>query len=213
MKAPGLGETQRQILELLKRGGPATALRLAGDLALNVETLRGHLKTLALHGLVERRSSLRGGRGRPEIVFGLTAEAESLFPRREGELLSGLAAYLGESGHGELLRGFLERYIGDRRDEALTRVQGLSGRARRAEVARILSELGFMAELVEPAPDADAGGVRLCHCPIRDLVAVTRLPCRLEQDFVAELMGEELTRVSYMPAGDISCTYATGDAA
>jgi predicted ArsR family transcriptional regulator len=204
MQAPGLGESQQQILGVLKRGGPTTVPRLARALSLNVETLRAHLKTLAGHRLVERRSSVRGGRGRPEIVYGLTAEAEALFPRREGELLKGFASYLKERGHAALLRDYLERTMEVRREEALARVRGLKGRARLDEVARILSELGFMA-VVEGAGEAST--LRLCHCPIRELIEETKLPCRLEQGFVAELVGERLLRQSYIPAGDASCSY------
>jgi predicted ArsR family transcriptional regulator len=207
MHAPGLGESQQQILDALKRGGPTTVPRLARALSLNVETLRAHLKTLAGHRLVERRPSVRRGRGRPEIVYGLTAEAEALFPRREGELLKGFASYLKERGHAALLRDFLERTMEARREEALARVHGLSGRARLDEVARILSELGFMA-VVEGAGEACT--LRLCHCPIRELIEETKLPCRLEQGFVAELVGERLLRQSYIPAGDASCSYRGG---
>lgn len=209
MQVPGLGASQQQILESLKRGGPGTVPQLSRALGLNVETLRAHLKALAGHGLVARRPSARGGRGRPEVVYGLTAAAEALFPRREGEVLGGLAAYLRERGHADLLRGYLERYIEERRPAALARVRHLEGRERLDETARILSELGFMAEVGEAGGEV---GLRLCHCPLRELVAVTRLPCRLEQDFVAELLGADLSRTSYIPAGDASCSYRRGAA-
>ncbi|NIQ54968.1 MAG: MarR family transcriptional regulator, partial [Gemmatimonadetes bacterium] len=106
MKAPGLGESQRSILHVLKRRGRATVVELADVLGLNVETVRGHLNALAGHGLVRREGSDRTGPGRPEIVYGLTVEAESLFPRREGEVLGELASYLAETGHEALLRDF-----------------------------------------------------------------------------------------------------------
>jgi predicted ArsR family transcriptional regulator len=225
MFAPGLGESQRQIMETLKRGGPATVPRLAHELGLNVETLRAHLKTLAGHGLVSRRPGVRRGRGRPEVVFGLTDGAESLFPRREGELLRDLAGFLRQRGHGDLLREFLEAHLAERRPRSLARVAGLAGRDRVEEVARILSELGFMAHVEAGAPGTGAAAaadaadaadaaedvrLRLCHCPMRDLVSATKVPCRLEQAFIAELLGEPLTRLSYIPAGDASCSYRRG---
>src|SRR5690606_19361979 len=120
------------------------------------------------------------GRGRPEIVYGLTSQAELLFPRREGEVLEGLARHLASSGHEDLLREYFEEYIGDRREAALERVAGLSGRARLEASARVLTELGFMAEVQD-----DAAGVRLrlSHCPLRGLVEVTRIPCGVEIAF------------------------------
>lgn len=205
VSAPGLGASQRALLEALKRSGSATVAWLAGELGLNVETVRDHLKVLTSHGLVRRGRSATGRRGRPEVVYALTEAAEALFPRREGEILAELASYLRGTGQEAVLRAFFEQYIGRRRDEALARVAGLEGRARLEEAARIMTELGFMA-VVEESPDGPR--LRLCHCPLRELVGATRVPCRAEIGFVTELVGQRLTRLHYIPAGDACCSYA-----
>ncbi len=202
--APGLGESQRAILDALKRRGEATTAGLAAELGLNVETVRDHLRALGAHGLVRRSGSARGGRGRPELVHELTPAAEALFPRREGEVLRQLAAHLRETGNERLLERFFERLVAERREEALARVAPLAGRERLEEVARILTELGFMAEIEGPAGDPR---LRLCHCPLRELVDETAIPCRAEIGFVAELLGGSLARISHIPAGDRSCSY------
>jgi predicted ArsR family transcriptional regulator len=203
----GFGQSQRAILETLKRSGEGTIPKIANALGLNVETVRDHLKTLAGMGLVERAGSLRKGPGRPEIVYALTTDADRLFPRREGEVLRALATHLRESGQESVLREFFDGFIGERRAESMARVAHLEGRERLDEAARILTELGFMA-LVEESPDGPK--LRLCHCPLRELVEVTKIPCRAEIGFVTELLGERLTRVSYIPAGDASCSYRGG---
>lgn len=204
MKAPGLGESQRSILDLLKRRGTATIPRLAAELGLNIETVRDHLKTLVAHELVRRDGTLKAGPGRPEIVYRLTPEAEALFPRREGEMLRELAAYLQETGNEQVLPAFFERSIERRRPEVLARLEHLEGRERLEEVARIFSELGFMAT-VEASTDTPE--LRICHCPIRALIDATRVPCMAEIGFIAELLGERLTRMSYIPAGASCCSY------
>ncbi len=204
LEAPGLGESRRAILSVLKRLGSATIPVLAERVGLNVETVRGHVKSLASQGLVRREGTRSSGPGRPEVVYALGDEAEKLFPRREAELLRGLASHLRESGHEEVLRSFFDRLIEARRGEALARVEDLEGRERLEEAASILSEQGFMA-VVE-----DRGGharLRLCHCPFRDLIEETTIPCRAEIGFVRELVGERLTRIRYMPTGDASCSY------
>lgn len=204
--APGLAGSQRQLLEWLKRRGTTTIPKLAEGLGLNVETIRHHLRTLASLGYVERVGKRASGPGRPEVVYGLSPAAEALFPRREGELLKELAAHLKATGNESLLREFFSSWIGARRADALARVEGLSGDARVEEVARILSESGFMAS-------AETGRshprLHLCHCPLRDLVAVSRIPCQAELGFVRELLGTALTRLAFMPAGDDTCTYRT----
>ena len=205
LNAPGLGASQRAILDALKRHGRATTPELSAELRLNIETVRDHLRALAGHGLVARVGKTGGRRGRPEIVYGLLPAAEALFPRQEGVVLQGLAEFLRETGNESVIRDYFDRVIGARRAEALARVEHLAGRARLDEVARIMTELGFMATVDE---GAGVPRLRLCHCPIRDLVHATRVPCRAEIGFVSELLGESLARERYIPAGDESCTYS-----
>jgi hypothetical protein len=42
-------------------------------------------------------------------------------------------------------------------------------------------------------------------------VDVTRIPCGAEIGLLAELLDDRLARVSYIPAGDASCSYETGE--
>ncbi len=205
-----LTPSHRVLIDALKRRGRASVPQLAEDLGLNIETVRDHLKSLVARDLVQRdeaprrEGSTRSGPGRPEIVYSLTDAAEVLFPRREGDVLRELGTYLVHHGHEALLTDFFHQYIARRRNDALARVAPLEGRARVEEVARIFAEFGFMPVL---EGEGETPRIRLCHCPLRDLVDATRTPCRTEIGFLAELLGEQLTRVAYIPAGDHSCSY------
>lgn len=201
---PRRSESQRSILDALKREGAATVPELARSLGLNIETVREHLRTLTQQGLVRRAGSRRRGRGRPEVVHALTPAAEGLFPRREAETLRELGAYLVSIGEERVLRDFFKQAVASRRKEALERVRGLEGRERLEEVARIFSELGYMAEVHtrDGVPE-----LRLCHCPIRALVDATNVPCGAEIRLMTELWGERLTRATYIPAGHATCSY------
>lgn len=206
-KIEGLGETQQGLLLALKRLGQATQAQVARELPFAPATLREHLQSLVARGLVQRVGSRHAKPGRPEVVYALTDRADALFPSRAPELLRELVAYLIETGHSRELQGFFNRRVAARRPAALARVSGLSGQARVQEVARIFSEEGYMA--LTGADGAPA--LRLCHCPIRDVVSVTRLPCRYEEELMAELLQRPLRRTEYMPDGDPSCSY--GDVA
>lgn len=205
---PGLGESQQAILELLLRNGKATLADLEVSLDLATETLRDHLKALGAKGLVERAGVRREGRGRPHVVYRLSSAGLDLFPRREGEVLRDLATFLHDSGNTHLLEAFFEARVQNKRDALLRRVAHLNGLERAEEVARILSEEGFMAEIESTTTGSC---LRLCHCPLREVVAVTHLPCRAEMALVRELLGEPLTRLSFMPEGASTCTYLIGD--
>lgn len=201
----GLGDTQRRLLELLKRRGEQSVGDLAESLDLAAETVRGHMNALAGQGLVRRAGQRKDGPGRPEILYRLTEEAEGLFPDEEGRLLRDLTAYLTEEGHDGVLASFFEARVHRQREKARDRLVGLDGRARLEEIAAILTEEGFMAEVV----DGEAGdaALRLCHCPLKEMVAVSRMPCRAEQSWIEEMSGTDLVRRSWMPEGDRTCTY------
>jgi predicted ArsR family transcriptional regulator len=206
--ASGLGTSQRRVLVLLKRDGEQSVSELAATLDLADETVRAHMNALAGHGLVRRAGSRRDGPGRPEILYGLTDEAEALFPQEEGRLLRELTAYLTGEGHDEVLEAFFQERLQRQREEARARIEGLEGRERLDEVAAVLTEEGFMAEVLEN--EDGEPGLRLCHCPLKEMVAVSRLPCRAEVAWIREMLGRELTRRSWMPEGDRTCTYTVG---
>jgi predicted ArsR family transcriptional regulator len=201
---PGLGETQRAILLLLKRLGPATQAEVGREVPFAPATLREHLRTLTAHGFVQRQGSRRGKRGRPEVVYALTRRGDALFPHGEAAVLRDLVVHLAEHGQLGLIEQFFSDRVAARRPAALARVRGLSGAARFTEVARILADEGFMAR-VDGTPAEPT--LRICHCPIRDLVDVTQAPCRYEQAWIAELLAQPLERVEYLPDGRPSCLY------
>ncbi len=198
--AAALGDSRRRLLEAVKRLGTATLREAAAGLGLSREAAREHLNALGADGLVERAGTRRRGPGRPQIVYRLTRRADGLFPQRDAELLGELTAWLLAQGGEPGLRSFFEQRARARLATARARLVGLKGRRRLEEVARILSDEGYMAE-------AAGGSLRLAHCPIRGVVDVTRLPCRAELGLVEQLLGRKLKRTDYLPEGGTSCSY------
>lgn len=206
---PGIGESQRRLLELVKRAGECTLAELEAGFELSRETLRIHLKSLAAQGLVERSGVQRTGPGRPHVLYRLTAAGEALFPRREGAMLRELATFLLERGRRDLLEEFFEARLARKRREVEGSVTGLEGRERLQRIAEILSEDGFVAEVT----DSKVGPrLRLCHCPIQDLVTVSDLPCRFELALIEGLLGGRLDREAFMPEGSHACVYSISSA-
>lgn len=207
--AAGLGESQREVLALLKRRGEATIQELEDPARLSRESVRDHLRSLAAQGLVERAGVRRTGPGRPAIVFRLSPRGERLFPQRQGQLLGELASFLLAEGRGETLERFFAAQTEARRPQLESRVAGLGGLARLREVAAVLDEEGFVAEVEEAADGAPR--LRLCHCPLRELVEVSRAPCGAEIARIEELLGRSARRESFIPDGGNSCTYSFPD--
>jgi predicted ArsR family transcriptional regulator len=203
---PGLGETQRLLLAALKRRGSSTLLELKEDLDLAPATLREHLQSLTAGGLVERQGTRRHARGRPEVIYRLAAAGDRLFPSGESELLQELVAYLDRRGPGSILAEFFGWRTDARREAARNRLAGLQGAARWGEVARILSEQGFMAEVVTTADGLP--GLVLHHCPLRAAATVSDWPCRSEVALIEGLLGQRLERIESAACAHGACAYA-----
>lgn len=206
-RAPGA--TRDRVLRTLKRRGPATLGTLAGVHRLALPTLRAHLEALEAGGLVSRAPLHEKARGRPRHRYQLTPAGHARFPQREAELLGEFAGWLVAHGRESEIARFLEERVASARAGSHERLRGLRGRARLREVARILSEQGFMADLEQRSGRTPV--LRLCHCPISRFVGATKLPCRMELAFVEEMLSRSLERVSYMPAGDSACAYRVGN--
>ena len=92
-----LPTTRRAILTLLKREGPLDAAAVASALSLTPAAVRQQLARLEEDGLLthhdEAEEQVR--RGRPRHLYALTSAAETLFPKRYGDLTTELLGYLG----------------------------------------------------------------------------------------------------------------------
>lgn len=208
LQGPGLGASQRTLLELLKRRGEVTLAEVETGMEVARETVRSHLESLTAQHLIERAGVRRKGPGRPQVIYRLSAQGEALFPRREGEMLAELARYLLQGEHLELLEEFFTARTNVKRERLAPRLEGLEAGERLNEIARSLSAEGYLAEA--ELEGGEPIRLRLCHCPLRELVAVTHLPCRAEMKLAEELLGRPLHRFQFMPDGDASCTYTVG---
>lgn len=204
-KSAGLGTTRRALLAALKRRGPSVLADLRADVPLSPATLREHLLTLAREGLIARRGTRKAGRGRPEVVWALAPAAEELFPQRDGAVLHELAGWLGSHGGDALLGEFFTDRVARRRRAARRRLAHKTGLARAAEMARMLSEEGYLAEAVRGSDGAPV--LRIFHCPVAELVKATDLPCRTELGLVREFLGGTLRRLEHAAHRQGTCRY------
>src|SRR5438445_11060950 len=79
--------TRMEVLELLRRKGHASAESIASDLGVTPNAVRQHLTNLERDGFVVSHPERRR-RGRPSLLFSLTERADSVSPKRSGQLAS-----------------------------------------------------------------------------------------------------------------------------
>lgn len=212
---PALAElpaTRRALLIALRKRGEARAEELAEQLDVTVSAVRQHLQSLTAADLVVHREE-RSGPGRPRHVYRLAPAAEALFPRSYGELTVELLDYIGDEDPDLVARAF-ERRRRARVERTRERLEGLDFDARVAEVARVLDEDGYLAEVERlEGDDRAAGGAgswRILehNCAILAVAQRYGHACGAEIAFLREVLPDaDVTRVSHILTGAHACTY------
>jgi predicted ArsR family transcriptional regulator len=189
------------ILAFLKTRGPATLGEVAAHLEVSKQAALRHLEGLEGDGLAAVAHAQAHGRGRPENVYTLTDAASEHFPNRHRELATDLVEFLSE----EQLKTFFEKRAARIEAEYAPRLAGLDIDARVRELAKLATEHGHMAEVVE----LPGGGlaIRHCNCPIQDVAVRTAMPCQSEQDMYERLLGAEVHRTTWAREAAPDCTY------
>lgn len=189
------------ILAFLKTHGPATLAEVAAHLEVSKQGAARHLDSLEEAGLAAVAQTAPHGRGRPENLYRLTAAADEHFPDGHRELTGQLVDFMSN----EQLKRFFERRAARLEAEYASRLAGLDFESRVRELARLASEHGHMAEVVEL--ENGGLGIRHCNCPIQDVAARTGLPCANEQQMYGRLLGIEVQRTTWMADAANDCTY------
>ena len=194
-------DSRRQtILAFLKTHGEARLGEIAAHLEVSKQGALRHLEALEDAGLASVASAPPHGRGRPENVYRLTAAAGEHFPDGHRELTGELVEFMSD----EQLKRFFELRTARLEAEYASRRAGLDFEARVRELARLATEHGHMAEVVE---HGGALAIRHCNCPIQDVAARTGLPCVNEQQMYERLLGSPVTRSTWMAEAANDCTY------
>jgi predicted ArsR family transcriptional regulator len=175
--------TRGRIVSLL-RGPSCTVNELMEKLELTDNAVRAHLLALERDGLV-KQSGVRRGFRKPHFAYGLTIEAERLFPKAYDLLLNELITVL----KGRLAPDTVEdalREVGRslaQRQSANTK-GGLESRAH--DAVKVLEGLGGMARI-----EKEDGGLTItsASCPFAATVAEHPQVCQLAEALVAEIVG------------------------
>jgi predicted ArsR family transcriptional regulator len=182
-----LSSTRGRLIALLRRD-VRTVEELASLLQLTDNAVRLHLATLERDGLVRQLGVRRGaGSGKPAYTYGLTAEAEQLFPKPYDAILDELLVALHTSVSPSLVETLL-RTSGSRLADQCPTAEG-DLRARLESAATALSHLGGLAEVEESDGQLSIKGY---SCPLAALVPRHPDICRLAETFVSNVAGVPL---------------------
>ena len=205
MDKPGLvSAAERRVLTCLKLVGRCEVKAIARSLRVTTMAVRYHLAVLENAGLVETTLERRGV-GRPHCVYSLTASADAFFPKEYGALARHLINSITElDGKTKLARIFEHM-----RDVAVAqhspRVAGKRLRQRVAEMAKIMTEAGYMAEWEQL--DHRTFQITEHNCAIACVAQQYQHACVCELAMFGELLQATVSRQEHIVVGDPCCRY------
>jgi predicted ArsR family transcriptional regulator len=177
--------TRGRILALLQ-GENHTVNDLAAALQLTDNAVRAHLLSLERDGLVKQRGT-RPGKRKPHVAYGLSTEAEHIFPKAYGPLLAHLVTVLSNRLTLRALRAMM-REVG--RSVAADYFHRWNGRNRRERVEAaldLLHDLGGLAKLDE------RGGKRFIAgrngCPFATVTSSHPEACLIIESLLSTVLG------------------------
>jgi len=192
-----------QVLLELKRAQPLTAKDLAEKLRVSPNAIRHHLKELEAEQLIAYGREQRGV-GAPTYAYRLSAEGEALFPRQYERALTDVMERLAEKAGRETAVEIFREHYADLTRQLTTQLAGVSAEQRLAEVARVMSEAGYMADW-----QAEAGTFRLSehNCAIRAVAERFPEVCAAEEQFLQTVLGAAVERRTHIVHGCNACEY------
>ena len=180
-----LASTRGRILALL-RAENRTVNDLATILKLTDNAVRAHLVSLERDGLIQQHGTRRGTR-KPHAAYGLSAEAEHIFPKEYGPLLNHFVTDVsGRLAPGAVRATMREVGRAVARDH-LGQIRGRS-RAERIDIAlKVLSDLGGLATLSE----REGKKVILGNgCPLAAVTGTHPEACLIVETLLSKIIGE-----------------------
>ncbi len=176
--------TRGKILNLL-RARECTVNELADELHLTDNAVRAHLASLERDRLVAQ-SGFRPGIRKPHATYGLGPEAEQIFPKAYGRLVSLLMSIFSRQVKPRNLRAGM-RVAG--RKVAQEHLGGLQGKTRQQ---RIDAALGILRDLGGAASFREEDGKHFIYgngCPIAAATANHPEACLLAESLLTKIIG------------------------
>lgn len=199
-----LSGTRREVV-LLLRAGPKTVRAMAEVLSLTRNAVRSQLSKLERDGLVKvvaRRPTER----KPEYVYGLTDDAEQLFPKAYDAVLNALLSVLAEEQDSKEMNQLLDE-VGRRLAWIYKPHQLEESPVDRIERARhTLQDMGGLPNVRKNGDTVHLEGV---SCPIASIVeAHGEGACDLARALLEELIELPVERRCEIDGGCTNCRFS-----
>jgi predicted ArsR family transcriptional regulator len=180
-----LASTRGKILALL-RSENRTVNELAAALHLTDNAVRGHLLSLERDGLVQQQGT-RPGKRKPHAAYGLSTEAERVFPKAYGPLLNHFVTVISRRLTPRTLRATMREVGAAVATDHLNRLKGRSRLERIEAAINVLNDLGGSARFDESVGKQFIYGRN--GCPLAAVTASHPEACLIVQSLLSKIVG------------------------
>src|SRR5258706_3848862 len=195
--------TRMEVLELLRRKGGSSAESIAGDLGVPPNAVRQHLTNLERDGFVVSHPE-RSGRGRPALLFSLTERADSVFPKRYGQLATMVLQEVQAMGGPEALDEVFSRVAARHASAIEPALEGLDFDEKLRRVVTWIGRAGTPAEQTETAAGVK---VNIHNCPVRHTALQYPQGCTITPQLMSRLLGTNISQAESIHRHDPYCSF------
>ncbi|MDW0315877.1 MAG: helix-turn-helix transcriptional regulator [Nitrososphaeraceae archaeon] len=200
----GFSEPKKKLLYYLKIMQQAGLEELANVMKVSRMAVHKHLDLLQQRGLVEGIET-RGHVGRPRMVYQLTSQSKSVFPKSYSAIATHALDFIERNMGKEGVKKVLYERQGELFDQYYKRLKGLDFNKQVKELARIRDEEGYIAE---SRSKSDGKHVLLeYNCPIIHIAEKHWEACSTETELFEKLLGANIDTTHRAAKGDLICKF------
>ncbi len=205
MSETTVGTSDVGILDLLRKLGPLSVLRLAELTQVTATAVRQRLVRLMAQGMIERGAE-KQRRGRPSHRYTLTEKGRRQTGANFVDLAIALWHEIREIKDAEVRRGLLQRLSSRMAAMYADKVHGSSTEERMNSVSAMFADrnVPFVVEQIGRLPVLTA-----LACPYPQLAEQDRGICSLEKMMFSELLGEKVRLTDCRLDGAACCRFET----
>jgi DeoR family transcriptional regulator, suf operon transcriptional repressor len=195
--------TRDRILQNLLNHPRSTINELAESVTINAISVRHHLTSLQVEGLVAAEEE-RHGVGRPRLVYFLTEKGVERFPKYYLKLTSRLLNQLKETLPQPVLNKMMKELAVHLAEDYPQNSKNINMTERLDALKEVLALEGFT---IDWEKQGDTYVINEISCPYYHISHEHPELCLLDQSLISSLLALPVEQVSCVLQGDKSCSY------
>jgi predicted ArsR family transcriptional regulator len=204
--ADGFSGPKKKLLYYLKIMQQAGLEELANVMKISRMAVHKHLALLQQRGLVEGIET-RGHVGRPRMVYQLTNQSKTIFPKSYSAIASHALDFIERNMGKEAVEKVLRERQSELFDQYYTRLKDLDFDKKVKELARIRDEEGYIAESKKLKSDGKHILLEY-NCPIIHIAEKHWEACSTETELFEKLLEAKIETTHRAAKGDLICKFA-----